>query len=136
MPRLDWCHAAGRLIDSIDAPDFPSTLSALLREIVAFDYTVIFGYVGHARPLDLYDDFPKRKRRIFVEDYQEGPYLLDPFFLASTDDLAPGLWRLREIAPDRFYQGEYFRNYYVRTGLAEEMAISSRSTAARRSSFR
>jgi DNA-binding CsgD family transcriptional regulator len=31
-----------------------------------------------------------------------------------------GLWRLREVAPDRFRQGEYFRNYYVQTGLAEE----------------
>ena len=33
----------------------------------------------------------------------------------------PGLYRLRDIAPDRFYQGEYFRNYYVKTGLAEEI---------------
>lgn len=121
MPRLDWCDATGRLIDAIGEPGFSRALSAALREIVDFDYTVIFGYVGRVRPLDLYDDFPKRKRRIFVEDYQEGPYLLDPFFLASAGGLEPGLWRLREIAPDRFYQGEYFRNYYVRTGLAEEI---------------
>ena len=57
---------------------------------------------------------------MFVEDYQEGPYLLDPFFLACMNGTPPGLWRLREIAPDRFRQGEYFRNYYVQTGLAEE----------------
>lgn len=129
MPRPDWCNAAGRLIDTIDATEFPDALSTVLREIVTFDYTVIFGYVGHARPLDLYDDFPKQKRRIFVEDYQEGPYLLDPFFLASINDLSPGLWRLREIAPDRFYQGEYFRNYYVRTGLAEEIGYLVRIEA-------
>ena len=34
---------------------------------------------------------------------------------------SPGLWRLREIAPDRFYQGEYYRSYYAQTGLAEEI---------------
>lgn len=130
MKRLDWCDATGRMIDLIGRPEFPSALSAALRELVAFDYTVIFGYVGHARPLDLYDDFPRRKRRIFVEDYQEGPYLLDPFFLASTNALEPGLWRLREIAPDRFYQGEYFRNYYVQTGLAEEIGYFARIDGA------
>ena len=86
-----------------------------------FDYTVIFGYVGSARPLDLYDDFPADRRLLHVEEYQEGPYLLDPFFLASIDLAEPGLWRLKEIAPDRFYQGEYWRNYYAQTGLAEEV---------------
>ncbi|MDG4951581.1 hypothetical protein NLM59_11685, partial [Weeksellaceae bacterium KMM 9724] len=55
--------------------------------------------------------------------YQEGPYLLDPFFLAATTSIPPGLHRLKEIAPDRFYQGEYYRNYYVQTGLAEEIGF-------------
>jgi DNA-binding CsgD family transcriptional regulator len=30
---------------------------------------------------------------------------------------------MRDVAPDRFYQGEYFRNYYVQTGLAEEIGF-------------
>ena len=64
-----------------------------------------------------------KKRKIFVEDYQEGPYLLDPFFLATTNPNESGLYRLRDLAPDRFYQGEYFRNYYVQTDLAEEIAF-------------
>ena len=54
---------------------------------------------------------------------EEGPYLLDPFYLASTKPLEPGLYRMRDIAPDRFYQGEYFRSYYVQTGLAEEIGF-------------
>jgi DNA-binding CsgD family transcriptional regulator len=94
-----------------------------LKDIVEYDYTVIFGYLGTARPLDLFDDFPKAKRKIFVEDYQEGPYLLDPFFLACENQVEPGLFRIRDLAPDRFFQGEYFRNYYARTGLAEEIGF-------------
>ena len=49
--------------------------------------------------------------------------MLDPFFLAASRSVAPGLYRLRYMAPDRFYQGEYFRSYYVQTGLAEEIAF-------------
>ncbi len=117
----DWLTEAGAVIAAIGTDDFSQTLSKSLQEISGFDYTVIFGYLGSARPIDLFDDFPKSKRKIMVEDYQEGPYLLDPFYLASANSIDPGLYRLRDLAPDRFYQGEYFRNYYVQTGLAEEI---------------
>ena len=111
----------GDTIDAIGSPAFPGCLAALLRTLVPYSYTVVFGYRGEARPLDLHDDFPADKRQVFVTDYQEGPYLLDPFFQAATTPVAPGLYRMRDLAPDRFYQGEYFRTYYVRTGLAEEI---------------
>ena len=118
-----WAEATGELISAIGFDDFAAKLTCALKGIAPFDYTVVFGYLGSARPLDLYDDFPSGKRRVFVEDYQEGPYLLDPFYLASTTPVESGLYRLRDLAPDRFYQGEYFRNYYVQTGLAEEIGF-------------
>ena len=114
-------EATGALIDAIGTENFALTLSEALQGIAPFDYTVIFGYLGAARPMDLFDDFPKGKRKVFVEDYQEGPYLLDPFYLACGNKIDPGLYRIKDLAPDRFFQGEYFRSYYARTGLAEEI---------------
>ena len=99
---MEWMEAVGRIVESIGTQQFPRVLAEGLREVTPYDYTVIFGYVGSARPLDLYDDFPPDRRRMHVEEYQEGPYLLDPFFLASLDLSEPGHWSLREIAPDRF----------------------------------
>ncbi len=110
-------------ITAIGTPGLPSSLAALLRGVAPYTYTVVFGYRGAARPLDLFDDFPAEKRKVFVTDYQEGPYLLDPLYLSAIGGQAPGLYRMREIAPDRFYQGEYFRNYYIQTGLAEEIGF-------------
>lgn len=116
-------EALGRLISSIGKQTFAANLSSALKDVAPFDFTVVFGYLGSAQPLDLYDDFPRGKWKIFVEDYQAGPYLLDPFFLASKKPVESGLYRLRDLAPDRFYQSEYFRNYYVQTGLSEEIAF-------------
>lgn len=116
-------EATGHLISSIGEESFAAELSKTLQEIAPFDFTVVFGYLGSAQPLDLHDDFPRGKWKIFVKDYQAGPYLLDPFYLASTKPIESGLYRLRDLAPDRFYQSEYFRNYYVQTGLAEEIAF-------------
>ncbi|TNE52400.1 MAG: LuxR family transcriptional regulator [Sphingomonadales bacterium] len=119
----DWLKPTGDLISAIGDDSFPETLANALKKIAVFDYTVAFGYLGTTPPLVLFDTFPKKKRKVFVEDYQEGPYLLDPFFLATTTSIPSGLHRLKEIAPDRFYQGEYFRSYYVQTGLAEEIGF-------------
>lgn len=121
---MDSClKSTGCLIAAIGSDAFAARLSGALQEIAPFDYTVIFGYHRSARPLDLFDDFPRGKRKVFVEDYQEGPYLLDPFYLATANAMESGLYRLRDLAPDRFYQGEYFRSYYARTNLAEEIAF-------------
>ncbi|MGA9412463.1 MAG: LuxR C-terminal-related transcriptional regulator [Roseobacter sp.] len=117
----DWNARVAQIVSSLGTPDLPYHLSNALKALVDFDDTVIFGYVETARPLALYNDFPEDRRQLHVDEYLEGPYLLDPFFLASTGDVEPGLWRLSEIAPDRFYQGEYFRSYYGQTGLAEEI---------------
>ena len=121
MVSAEWNTAVSGLIRAIGTPRFAGEMAATLRRLVHFDYTVMFAYCGDARPLDIYDDFPASKRRIFVTTYQEGPYLLDPFFLACSRQVEPKLYRLRDLAPDRFYQSEYFRSYYVRTGLSEEI---------------
>lgn len=116
-----WANLAGALVTALDTPAYPASLAALLRHVAPFTYTVMFGYKGAAQPLDLYADFPTPKLRIFVTDYQAGPFLLDPFYQAALRPVAPNLYRLKDLAPDRFYQGEYFRNYYEQTGLAEEI---------------
>ncbi len=121
MTQASWVALTGAVVAALETPDLPRSLAELLRHVAPFTYTVMFGYCGTACPIDLHDDFPLGKRQIFVTDYQAGPYLLDPFYQAAALPVTPGLYRLRDVAPDRFYQGEYFRNYYVQTGLAEEI---------------
>jgi DNA-binding CsgD family transcriptional regulator len=120
---LDWHPALAEAIRELDGVRFAPALARALRQVAPFDYNVVFGYRGEDRPLDLYDDFGSLKRDIFVSMYQAGPYLLDPFFHASRNDVAPGLYRMRDLAPDRFYQSEYYRSYYMQTGLTEEIGF-------------
>jgi DNA-binding CsgD family transcriptional regulator len=123
MERANLWALTGTLMSAIGSEAFSPALTGLLQAIAPYTYTVVFGFRGSARPLDLYDDFPAFRRQVFVTDYQEGPYLLDPFYLAATRPVASGLYRIRDLAPDRFYQGEYFRNYYIQTGLTEEIGF-------------
>lgn len=121
-----WIDDLADVIEGLGSPDFPALLVTFLERVVPFDFSVMFAYRGEERPLDLFDNFGAKRRAVFVAAYQEGPYLLDPFYQATRSRVEPGLYRIRELAPDRFYQSEYFRSYYVRTGLSEEIAFITR----------
>jgi DNA-binding CsgD family transcriptional regulator len=118
-----WHIALAEAIQGLDTPRFAPSLARALRRVASFTYTVMFAFRGEERPLDLFDDFGPARRSIYVTDYQAGPYLLDPFYHAARGGIAPGLYRMRDLAPDRFYQSEYYRSYYVQTGLAEEIGF-------------
>lgn len=119
----EWYQETGKVVTSLKSPDYPQCLADALSQLVEFDFSVMFAYRGDERPICLYDNFGAKRRETFVTIYQEGPYLLDPFFQASRDRVAAGLYRIRELAPDRFYQSEYFRSYYIKTGLSEEIGF-------------
>lgn len=121
LGNTTWISLLSQCIDSIGTKKFPTSLIEALTSVTDFDYSVSFAYYQNEKPICLYDTFAASRRDVFVEDYLKGPYLLDPFFKACDRKVDAGLYRLRDIAPDRFYQSEYYRSYYVQTGLAEEI---------------
>lgn len=122
---LKGCFGAvGALVGATAPPDpaFGADLVRLFSALVGFDHVVIFGYRGGERPIDLFSTFAPAAYEVFVALYQRGPFLLDPFYRAIADGVA-GFRRMRDLAPDRFFSSEYFRSYYVQTGLAEEVGF-------------
>ncbi len=117
----EWHSALGMAIKHLNSAAFPDRLVNALSKIVGFNHSVMFAYRGTDQPLALYDTFTPEQREVFVTMYQAGPYLLDPFYQAYRNKTEPGLYRIKQLAPDRFYQSEYFRSYYIQTGLKEEI---------------
>lgn len=118
-----WDEQIAEAILSLGESKFWPKLEDALKCLVNFDFVVIFGYRGDETPVNLYDSFGPTRLDIHVTKYLEGPYLLDPFVQACRAKITPGLYRLKEIAPDRFYQSEYYRSYYKKTDLAEEIGF-------------
>jgi DNA-binding CsgD family transcriptional regulator len=119
-----WVALLSQCIDSIGVEKFPQNLVDALKSLAAFDYSVVFAYYQNEKPLCLHHAFSPDKRVIFVDDYLRGPYLLDPFFKACSRKIDTGLYRIRDIAPDRFYQSEYYRSYYIQTALSDEVCYT------------
>jgi len=55
-----------------------------------------------------------------LERYFSGGYLLDPFCLAVEQGLAQGFYHLEEIAPDSFFDSDYYKAYYLNAGCSED----------------
>jgi len=124
LGNATWISLLSQCVDSIGSDQFTDTLLSALRSITHFDYSVSFAYHQNEKPICLFHTFSAAERVVFVDNYLKGPYLLDPFFKACGRKVDTGLFRLRDIAPDRFLQSEYYRSYYVRTGLAEEICYT------------
>lgn len=123
--RGDDFRRLAQAIDAAHQPDanrFGEAIIGWLRCHVSFDHCVIFGYRGSSRPPVLFETFSPADSHVFVTLYQAGPYLLDPFHHAAIER-KEGFWRMRELAPDRFYNSEYYRSYYSQTKLAEEVGF-------------
>ncbi|MEX5669480.1 LuxR family transcriptional regulator, partial [Pseudomonas neuropathica] len=63
---------------------------------------------------------PEKYRESIIDRYFSGGYLLDPFCLAVEQGLAEGFYHLEEIAPDNFFESEYYKTYYLKAGSSED----------------
>jgi DNA-binding CsgD family transcriptional regulator len=90
---------------------------------VDFDFVMSFEYAGPGRPTALGDTMAPARRKIVMQDYLAGPYMLDPFVQQVLGGVRSGCFRLLDLAPDRFRQSEYYRVHYRLTGIREEIGF-------------
>lgn len=110
----------GRTISQLGETAFWRSLIGLLREWVAFDNALVTRLPPTGAPQWLEEvDLVPAQAPSPVPRYLDGMYLLDPFFLACHEGLPDGLYRLEDVAPDRFRDSEYFLSYF-RTAVGED----------------
>ena len=114
------------LIAHLGDDELPVWMTRVLADVTAFDGIVVFDYRRSEPPVDLYDNLHPTPREITVTAYQAGAYLLDPFFHAHLNGVESGLYRLRDLAPNRFLRSAYYKSYYQRIGLLDELGFFAR----------
>lgn len=118
---VGWYRDIGEIIPFIGTRQLPEHLIKGLNRLVPFELAAIFLYRGRSRPLVIYDNFEPRRAKQGIKAYVEGTYVLNPFYLAYLNGLAPGVYRLRDLAPDGFFSSEYYREYKVLPRASEEI---------------
>ena len=118
------------VVGQIGKPSLSDALDGLLRTITPFDLSAIFGFPFDERPLLLHNGYGDHASPTALEAYLGGAYLFDPFYTACTQNISPGVWRMRELAPDEFFHSEFYSSREVHPcismqagSLVEEIAF-------------
>lgn len=103
---------------------FFEAYQALFRARVEFD-TFLMMRFDPGCPPRLLDHWiaPARLRPTALTEYVESTYGFDPFYQYCDRIEEGGIYRLSEIAPDRFFSSEYYLQYYRGAGLCDEVGL-------------
>lgn len=123
--QIDEIAKTGRLIESAGSSEFPDVLISYLKQIISFEYLTALGFSRDCAPIDLFNTLTGDEERQYLMHYFQGSYTLDPFYQLSLKGNETGFVTIREIAPDRFFQCEYFNSYYQYIRLVDEIGFLS-----------
>ncbi len=124
----EWYHLLARLVRHSADPKCPHLLAKACQLASGYNSTLITAYPRNRRPVHIYNNLPADQISQTLTPYFDGAYLLDPFYALSQNEAPNGIYRLRDLAPDEFYQSEYYRSYYAGTQLRDEAGLLIRVT--------
>lgn len=111
-------------IASQGTPAFPAHLNDWLVSVTEPDNTTVLAYYQDQRPKLLYSNsFIPNVHRHMENVYLAGAYLFDPYYELHRRKEATGLYRIWDIAPDKFSHNRYFIEYYRRTTIVDEIGF-------------
>ncbi|MBC7145906.1 MAG: LuxR family transcriptional regulator [Thioclava marina] len=118
-----WNERIADAITTVGTDEFARTLDRATETLFPYKICMVFAYEGNATPQSLYHNLPPDAARIVIWDYCVGPYLLDPFYAQTEAGRRTGVAGLRQMAPDKFFQSEYYAKHYSRTGIRDEIGV-------------
>ena len=118
-----WYRSLGEIIDGLDSERFLEHFIERFGRLVAFDLATIFVYRGRSRPLVVYDNFQLAGARRGIAAYVESSYVLNPFYQAYLKGIGPGVYRIRDLAPDAFFESEYYKSCRALPRATEEIGF-------------
>ncbi len=113
-------------IESLNTSDFLVRFNAWLQISLAYDNVTILAYFPNQRPLSImFESGQPKVHENISQVYLAGAYLLDPFHDLHINNAPAGVYRLSDIAPDKFRRNQYFLDYYGNTTMVDEVAFVS-----------
>ena len=125
LSDIAYHRQIANLITALDKPNFWLLLTRTLKTFLDFDNWVALRFSNHGRPL-VYTENPSVEGvpDLLFQDYLNGLYLFDPFFVASRSRSESGLFFLDDVAPENFLATDYYRLYFQRNIVADEVQFN------------
>lgn len=118
-----WYHSLGKVTEQLHREGFPHALMRAFQCVFTFDSLLILIYPENSIPeVVLEEDLTGMiETRGQMKCYVDGIYLLDPFYQLAMQHPDPGLYSLKDVAPDHFLRSEFYRRHFVYCHLKDEV---------------
>lgn len=117
-------NALGQAISAIGGESFYNAMAHYLRSCMDFDNIIVILFHGTDQPAVAYRWIRGPDVFRYVErDYLPAAYILDPVYHFHLNRGRPGVYRLLDIAPDNFRRSRYYKWYYGRIGIIDEISV-------------
>ena len=128
LAEKEWQQALSDMIRALSEPNFFPAFAHGCELISGYQSALIVWLSTAHKPINLYDDLPEEHALPSTKPWFDGAYLLDPFYELFRNNAPEGIYRLCDLAPDNFYESEYYNSYYTQTGSPMNVACWSIST--------
>jgi DNA-binding CsgD family transcriptional regulator len=115
--------ALARMTEAIGSADWFDAVLNLLGTVCVIDSGGAMVYHREQRPRRILHRFDPSERALPEDAYLSGPYVLDPHYQLFASGCPNGVHRLTDIAPDDFFQSEYYRVFYSQIGLSDSIEL-------------
>ena len=117
----DWMDAFAKAIDLHDQPDGIAAFMAAIGAVAPFNLALSVVYRRKGGPSFAFDTFSGPRAKQAVQLYMAGTYALNPVYNAYLNGAAPGVYRIRDLAPDAYFDSDLYRNMDIRRHEDEEL---------------
>lgn len=117
----EWNNSIACLFENLQNPDFPTIMLQAICSQVHFDQGMSLAAKDMAPVLLSHIGVSSEQEKLHIDPYLSGAYLLDPMYEALKNGIPSGFYRLQDLAPDDFYQSEYYQKYYKPLNIIEDV---------------
>ncbi len=119
-----WHNEIASVVDAIGLEQFPQRLIEALKTVIAYNQVVVICMQKECPPTFWCSEVPQQRKEAVIDQYLRGCYLLDPWYHAYQNGLQSGPYILEDIAPDNFYNSDFYHQYYQAISVDNEAVIA------------
>jgi len=112
------------LVEAIQSNESYNLLELIVKAIYTvadIDSISVMIYSKQEKPVCLFDNIKPSSFRGSITNYINGPYQDNPFYCAAIKQPVSGLYTLRQIASEEFWQSEHYNTFYKDTNMMDEL---------------
>jgi DNA-binding CsgD family transcriptional regulator len=120
----DWSDALSSVISKDFETDSIGDLLKCIESLIDGKSGMITLYSKSNRPKTTHHRLLADENPDFhITTYQNGAYLLDPFYRKGLEDKFEGAFTLKDVAPEGFEHTEYYSIFYKNSGFDDELCL-------------